>query len=72
MRLQEHFGDAGTAAEIAIDLERRAGVEQVRVATRTLPRVVQRSFPGEMEEGLEQTVRAVTIAQPGPQVYTPR
>ena len=31
MALQEHLGDAGGAAEIAVDLERRMGVEHVRI-----------------------------------------
>ena len=31
MALQEHFGDAGSAAEVTIYLERRVCIEQIRV-----------------------------------------
>ena len=31
VRLQQHLGDAGGDAEVAVDLERRVGVEEVRV-----------------------------------------
>ena len=30
-RLEQHFHDAGRAAEVAVDLERRVGVEKVRI-----------------------------------------
>ena len=58
MALQQHLGDAGGAAEIAIDLERRMGV----------PQVVQSAVP---EKIPEQFVGSVTVIQSGPLVQFP-
>ena len=32
MALQQHLGDAGRAAEVAVDLERRMGAEEVGIS----------------------------------------
>ena len=56
--LQQHFGDAGRTAKIAIDLERRMGV----------PQVVQSAVP---EKIPEQFVGSVTVIQSGPLVQFP-
>ena len=57
--LQQHLGNAGGAAEVAIDLERRMCVEQVRIGA--LGRKQQ----------LQDAVRMLAVGQPRPQVQTP-
>lgn len=56
--LQQHFGDAGRAAKIAVDLERRMGV----------PQVVQSAVP---EKIPEQFVGSVSVIQSCPLVQFP-
>ena len=58
LALQQHFGDAGGAAEIAVDLKWRMGV----------PQVVQSAVP---EKIPEQFVGSVTVIQSGPLVQFP-
>lgn len=58
MALQQHFGNAGGAAEIAVYLERRMGV----------PQIVQSAVP---EKIPEQFVGSVSVIQPGPLVQFP-
>ena len=56
--LEEHLGDARSGAEVAVDLERRVGVEQVR-----------QGVPG---QGLdEHLVGVVAVEQAGPEVDLP-
>ena len=56
--LQEHLGDAGGRAEVAVDLERRVGVEEVR--------------QGVPRQGLdEHLVGVVAVEQAGPEVDLP-
>ena len=31
VRLQQHLGDTGSCAEVAVNLERRMGIEEVRI-----------------------------------------
>lgn len=56
--LQQHLGDAGRAAEIAIDLERRMGV----------PQIVQSTVPKKIPE---QFVGSVSVIQSCPLVQFP-
>ena len=56
--LQQHFGNAGRAAKIAVDLKWRMGV----------PQVVQSAVP---EKIPEQFVGSVTVIQSGPLVQFP-
>jgi hypothetical protein len=39
MALYKHFGYAGRAAEIAVYLERRMGIEQIRIGPPVLSRI---------------------------------
>ena len=36
MALEQHLGDAGCAAEVAVNLERRMGIEHIRIGTSAL------------------------------------
>ena len=57
--LQQHFGDARRAAEIAVDLERRMGVEHVRIRARRI------------EQHGENLVGVLGVLQTGPEVQPP-
>ena len=59
MALHEHLEDAGDAAEVAVDLEGRMGVEEVRVGARGV------------EQHLQDVVRVVAFAEAGPEVEPP-
>ncbi len=57
--LQEHFGDPRRRAEISIDLERRMGVEQVRICAIGSQKLT------------EEQVRVIAILESGPEVDLP-
>ena len=59
LALQQHFHDAGRAAKVAINLERRAGVKQVGIGT----------FGA--EEILQNAESMVAFVQPRPEVDAP-
>ena len=65
--LQQHLGDPRGRAEVAVDLERRMRVEQVR---RTAPRCAGLSDAG-VDQVLQNPVRVVAVQEPRPEVHLP-
>src|SRR5207248_6263175 len=66
--LEEHLGDAGGEAEVAVDLEGGVGVEQVRVDAAgpvVLAGERREELPGAGE-------RLLAVAEAGPEVDLPR
>jgi hypothetical protein len=57
--LQEHLADAGGAAEVAIDLERRMGIEHIRVG------------PLGPQQHREDLIRVFAVMEACPEVQTP-
>ena len=57
--LEQHLGDAGGAAEVAVDLERGMGVEHVGVG------------PVGTDQEAEDLVGVLGVLQPGPEVEPP-
>ena len=75
LALQQHFGDTGRRTEVAVDLERRMGVEQVRIdsATAVLMRLVSQSgIVGKRHGIFQQQVRMVSVEQARPECDLPR
>ena len=70
VRLHEHLRDAGGHAEVAVDLERRVGVEEVGVDAAPA-RVVRARRVDEAEQVADQPVRPVPVAEASPQVHLP-
>ena len=58
MALQEHFRDAGRHTEVAVDLERRMRVEEVRIGV-------------ELEEVLHDEEGVVAVLHPRPEIHFP-
>ena len=68
--LRQHLDDAGGGAEVAVDLERRVGVEQVGVDAAAAA-IVRRAGVDEGEQPRQQLERALAIEQPRPLVDLP-
>ena len=68
MALKQHLGDAGSAAEVAIDLERRMGAKQVGIGASTMDAVVQ---DGRLQQLLQKKIGVVAIAQSCPETDLP-
>ena len=68
--LQEHLADAGRAAVVAVNLERRMGAEQVGEGAAAV--CAGLGVHGGLEEAAEQLPGAVAVAQPCPEVHLPR
>ena len=62
MALYKHFGYAGRAAEIAVYLERRMGVEQIRIG----PPVLSAFIGGRVELFGNQFIGVIAVEQPCP------
>src|SRR5579859_145920 len=67
LALEQHLGDAGCAAKVAIDLERRMRVEHIRVYSA----VFTRGADGIGEQFIEQFQGVVAVAEAGPAVDLP-
>ena len=69
--LHQHLGDAGGEREVAVDLERRMGVEQVRVdpAARAVARA--RVVADRPQQVLHQDVGVVAVLEACPEVDLP-
>ncbi len=71
LRLQEHLGDAGSRAEVTIDLKRRMRVEKVGVDAAALAVVNVVPRARNVQQVTQQEVRMITIQQPRPEVDAP-
>ena len=69
--LQEHFRDAGDRAEIAVDLERRMRVEQIRVSPAAGVEGTAVAA-GHGKQMRQDEIRVVTVEQPRPEIDFPR
>ncbi len=69
--LQQHLRDARGRAEVAVDLERRMGAEQVRIDAGAAADVVGRGVAGRPQKHPYQAVRAGGVPEPRPQVDLP-
>ena len=69
--LEEHFGDAGAESKVAVDLERRVRVKEVRICA-TLREIAPTGVGGqEGEHILDDFVGVVAIEETRPKVYLP-
>ena len=68
--LQQHLADAGGVAEVAVDLERRVGVEEVCVHAAAVP-VVHARVADEPQQVADEFVGAVAVVQARPEVDLP-
>ena len=68
--LRQHLDDAGGGAEVAVDLERRVGVEQVGVDAAPAA-IVRRAGVDEGEQPRQQLERALAVEQARPLVDLP-
>lgn len=59
MALQQHLGDAGSASEVAVDLEWRMGTEQVGVGAGTMAAVV---LNGRLQQLFQEMICVVAVA----------
>ena len=66
MALQKHLGDAGGGAEVAVDLERRMGVEEIRIE----PALAGNRADGHQEIS-QNLVGVVAVEEAGPEVNLP-
>ena len=62
MALYKHFGYAGRAAEIAVYLKRRMGIEQIRIGSPVLSAFIG----GGVELFGNQFIGVITVEQPCP------
>ena len=68
MTLQEHFGEAGGGAEVAIDLERRVSVKEIRIRAAASGADALGAGADGGELGPEDFFAAVAVAEAGPEV----
>ena len=68
MALQQHLGDASRAAEVAINLERRMGAEEVGIGACLMASV---KMNGRLEEVPQKTISMVTIVKTRPKADFP-
>ena len=67
--LQKHLGDAGSAAEVAVDLERRMCTKKIGVGAGTMAAVI---LNGRLQQLFQEIISMVAIAQSGPETDFPR
>ena len=68
MTLQQHLGDAGGPAQIAIDLERRMGAEQVGIGAGTMGAI---QLNGRLQQLSQEMIRMVALTQARPETEFP-
>lgn len=68
--LEQHFANSGGVAEIAVDLKRRMGIEQIRVHAAAVVHVHAR-IADQSQQIADQLVGPIAIVQPGPEIDFP-
>ena len=73
MTLKEHLGNARRTTEVAIDLERRMGIEEVRISAATLLHGTENEegVSGERQLVLNEFVGVVAVEQTRPRTDLP-
>ena len=68
MALQQHFGNAGCAAEVAVNLERRMGTEEIGVGAGMMTACAVDSG---LQQILQQQISVVAVTEPRPKANLP-
>jgi len=69
--LDKHFAKAGGRAEIAVDLERRMGIEQVRIDAAAAFAIDGFCFADDIEQAAQYRVGVIAVPEAGPEVDLP-
>src|SRR4051794_4758036 len=71
MRLDKHFGDAGSRAEVAVNLKWRVRIEEFGVDS-SAPAVIDViPLSGDMQQVTEQAMRVIAVEEARPEVDSP-